>query len=138
MKKREFRDKAARELLKKLVDTAARLNENPNISVSPRYSNMYFKLRKTDNLIQISIKQMGEFEYQLTDLIGYTVGKQTYYRYNDGDDFESVIKKFVKDFGRLYKDLIKSGTFHGFIPITLAYEQNTDEALEEYEKYGIL
>lgn len=138
MKKREFKNKAAAELFKKLVDTAVRLKENPNISVLSKYNNMYFKLKKGGNLIQISVKQTGELEYQLTDMIGDTVGKQAYYRYSEGDDFESVIKKFVKDFGRLYKDLIMSGTFHGFIPITLTYEGNTDEELKEYEKYGIL
>ncbi len=137
MKKREFQRKATAALLKKLVDTADKLNENPNISVLPKYNNSYFKLKKGFNLICISVKQTGELEYQLTDMVGDTFGKQSYYSYKEGDDFESVIKKFADDFGRLYKNLILTDTFHGFLPIELSYEHNTNEALDEYEKYGL-
>lgn len=133
MKKREFQKKAAAALLGKLADVVMELEENPNITITSEYHSSYFKLRKNYNmlgntgrsqiyvqyhagddpehLIQISVKQTGELTYQLTDLI----------------------KKFVEDFGRLYKDFLLAGTLHDFVRIRLSVDADTEEALREYE-----
>ena len=104
MKKREFQKKAAAALLGKLADVVMELEENPNITITSEYHSSYFKLRKNYNLIQISVKQTGELTYQLTDMLGNTGRSQIYVQYHAGDDPEHLIKKFVEDFGRLYKD----------------------------------
>lgn len=133
MKKREFQKKAAAALLGKLADVVMELEENPNITITSECHSSYFKLRKNYNmlgntgrsqiyvqyhagddpehLIQISVKQTGELTYQLTDLI----------------------KKFVEDFGRLYKDFLLAGTLHDFVRIRLSVDADTEEALREYE-----
>lgn len=115
------------------MDVCAELGENPNITVSSKFHSSYFKLRKDYNLIQISVKQTGELSYQLTDMLGNTGEKQIYYEYQEGDSFELVIKKFVNDFGRLYKDFLLCGTLHGFDGIKLSFRTDTEKALEEYE-----
>ena len=106
MKKREFQKKAAAALLGKLADVVMELEENPNITITSEYHSSYFKLRKNYNLIQISVKQTGELTYQLTDMLGNTGRSQIYVQYHAGDDPEHLIKKFVEDFGRLYKDFL--------------------------------
>ena len=115
MKKREFQKKAAAALLGKLADVVMELEENPNITITSEYHSSYFKLRKNYNLIQISVKQTGELTYHA------------------GDDPEHLIKKFVEDFGRLYKDFLLAGTLHDFVRIQLSVDADTEEALREYE-----
>ena len=115
MKKREFQKKAAAALLGKLADVVMELEENPNITITSEYHSSYFKLRKNYNLIQISVKQTGELTYQLTDMLGNTGRSQIYVQYHAGDDPEHLIKKFVEDFGRLYKDFLLAGTLHDFV-----------------------
>lgn len=133
MKKREFQKKATVELLKMLVEVCAKTRENPNITVSSKFHSSYFKLRSNYNLIQISVKQTGEVNYQLTDMLGSTGGKQIYYQYREGDDFQQVIEKFADDFGRLYKDFLLAGTLHDFCEIRLLYGKDAGKELKEYE-----
>ena len=132
MKKREFQKKAAAALLGKLADVVMELEENPNITITSEYHSSYFKLRKNYNLIQISVKQTGELTYQLTDMLGNTGRSQIYVQYHAGDDPEHLIKKFVEDFGRLYKDFLLAGTLHDFVRIQLSVDADTEEALREY------
>ena len=40
-----------------------------------------------------------------------------------------MIKKFVEDFGRLYKDFLLAGTLHDFVRIQLSVDADTEEAL---------
>ena len=133
MKKREFQKKTTAALFKRLVEVCAELGENPNITVSSKFHNSYFKLRKDYNLIQISVKQTGELSYQLTDMLGSTGGKQVYYEYSEGDDFTRIIEKFCGDFARFYKDFLLSGTLHDFCDIKLSYGEDAGAGLEEYE-----
>ena len=133
MKKREFQKKAAAALLGKLADVVMELEENPNITITSEYHSSYFKLRKNYNLIQISVKQTGELTYQLTDMLGNTGRSHIYVQYHAGDDPEHLIKKFVEDFGRLYKDFLLAGTLHDFVRIQLSVDADTEEALREYE-----
>ena len=133
MKKREFQRKAATALLRKLADVVMELEENPNITVTSGHHSSYFKLRKNYNLIQISVKQSGELAYQLTDMLGSTGGSQIYAQYHVGDNPEHLIKKFVEDFGRLYKDFLLAGTLHDFVRIRLSADADTEKALREFE-----
>lgn len=133
MKKREFQKKATVELLKTLVKVCEKTGENPNITVSSKFHSSYFKLRCNYNLIQISVKQTGEVNYQLTDMLGSTGGKQIYYQYREGDDFQQVIEKFADDFGRLYKDFLLAGTLHDLCEIRLLYGKDAGKELKEYE-----
>lgn len=133
MKKREFQKKAAAALLRKLAAVVTELEENPNITITSQFHSTYFKLKKNYNLIQISVKQTGELTYQLTDMLGSTGGSQIYTQYHTGDDSEHLIKKFVEDFGRLYKDFLLAGTLHDFVGIRLSVDADTGEALQEYE-----
>lgn len=133
MKKREFQNKAAGMLFKKLADICAKTGESINITVSSRYNNTYFKLRKHHNLISIAVKQTGELSYSLTDVAGNTYGDLIYYLYDEADNHEAVIKKFADDIGRLYKDLIKAETLHGFCNIELSYSTQAADALKDYE-----
>lgn len=133
MKKREFQKKVTVELFRKLVEVCAELSENPNITVSSKFYSSYFKLRKDYNLIQISVKQTGELSYQLTDMLGNTGGKQIYYEYQERVCVAPVIKKFVNDFGRFYKDFLLCGTLHDFVGIKLSFGTDTEKALEDYE-----
>lgn len=133
MKKREFQKKATAELLKRLAAVCAELGENPNITVSSKFHNSYFKLRNDYNLMQISVKQTGELSYQLTDMLGSTGGKQIYYEYRESDNFTRIIEKFCGDFARFYKDFLLSGTLHDFCDIKLSYGEDAGTGLEEYE-----
>jgi hypothetical protein len=133
MQKREFQKKATSQLLKKLVEVCEELGENPNITVSSKYYSSYLKLRNNYNLIQISVKQTGELNYQLTDMLGITGGKHIYYEYGANDDFTHIIEKFADDFARLYKDFLLSGTLHDFCDIKLSYGEDVGAGLEEYE-----
>ena len=135
MKKREFQKKAAAALLKKLAEVCAGLGKNPNIAVSSRYNSSYFRMRHYGNQIQISVKETGELSYQLTDMLGSTDGRKIYYRYQEKDDFASIINKFADDFGRLYKDFLMAGTLHDFYSIELSYAADPEETLKEYEDY---
>ncbi len=135
MKKREFQKKATSSLFKKLIEVCETLGENPNITVSSKFHSSYFKLRCNYNMIQISIKQTGELSYRLTDMLGSTDGQKMYFQYQEGDDPEHIIGKFVADFGRLYEDFLKAGTLHDFDGISLTYDSDADEALKEYEYY---
>ena len=133
MKKREFQKKATAALFKRLVTVCEDLGENPNITVSSKFNSSYFKLRSNYNLIQISVKQIGELSYQLTDMLGSTGGKQVYYEYRENDDFTHIMEKFSDDFARLYKDFLLSGTLHDFCDIKLSYSEDADIGLKEYE-----
>lgn len=133
MKRREFQRKAVAELVRKLADIVAEVEENPNITITSQYHSTYFKLRKNYNLIQISVKQTGELAYQLTDMLGSTGGSQIYTQYHDGDNPEYLIKKFTEDFGRLYKDFLLAGTLHDFVHIHLSADADIAEVLREYE-----
>ena len=115
MKKREFQKKAAAALLGKLADVVMELEENPNITITSEYHSSYFKLRKNYNML------------------GNTGRSQIYVQYHAGDDPEHLIKKFVEDFGRLYKDFLLAGTLHDFVRIQLSVDADTEEALREYE-----
>ncbi len=133
MKKREFQKKATATLFKKLGSVFEKQKDYPNINVSSKYNNSYFKLRKHFSLISISVKQTGEISYSLTDEIGIKGENVIYYTYNENDDHEAVVKKFAEDFGRLYKDFLKWGSLHGFTCIQLMYSTDTSDALKEYE-----
>ena len=133
MKKREFQKKVAAALLGKLADVVTELEENPNITITSQYHSTYFKLRKNYNLIQISVKQTGELTYQLTDMLGSTGGSKIYAQYHAGDAPEHLIKKFTEDFGRLYNDFLLAGTLHDFVYIRLSADEDTEDALREYE-----
>lgn len=135
MKKREFQKKTTMALFKKLIEVCEKLGKNPNITVSSKYHSSYFKLRCNYNLIQISIKQTGELSYRLTDMLCSTSGQKIYCQYQEGDDFEQIIKKFVADFGRLYEDFLKAGTLHDFDNMSLSYDSDVGEALKNYENY---
>lgn len=136
MKKREFQKKATTELLRRLADVCMELKENPNITITSRYHSAYFKLRKNGNLIQISVKETGEFSYQLYDMLGSTDEKKIYYKYQPTDDHAKIAEKFAEDFGKLYKYLLLSGTLHeGFYCIELGYNVDADEALKELADY---
>ena len=135
MKQREFQKKAAAALLKKLAEVCAEAGKNPNIAVSSRYNSSYFKLRHYGNQIQISVKETGELSYQLTDMLGSTDGRKIYYRYQEKDDFACIIKKFVDDFGRLYKDFLMAGTLHGYYSMDFSYVADSGKELKGYEDY---
>ena len=133
MKKREFQKKQPQRYWENWQMLWMELEENPNITITSEYHSSYFKLRKNYNLIQISVKQTGELTYQLTDMLGNTGRSQIYVQYHAGDDPEHLIKKFVEDFGRLYKDFLLAGTLHDFVRIQLSVDADTEEALREYE-----
>lgn len=135
MKKREFQRKATAELFKKLVEAFSKADENPTISVISKYNSSYVKIRKSYNLLSVTIKQTGELSFRLMDEVSDSGEDVIYYQYDENDDHAAVAKKFAADMGRLYKDLLKAGTFHGFTNIRLSYLDKADEGLKGYEEY---
>lgn len=133
MKKREFQRNAALEIYKRLTDICVELEKVPSLTVCTKHYSHCLELRSGYNKIQITIKQTGEINYQLTDMIGSTVGKQIYYSYGAEDNHAEVIEKFVNDFGRLYKDFLLAGTLHDFDDMKLSYDADAGKALRKYE-----
>ena len=68
-------------------------------------------------------------------MLGSTDGQKTYFQYQEGDDPEHIIGKFVADFGRLYEDFLKAGTLHGFDNLSLSYDSDASKELKEYEYF---
>lgn len=130
MKKREFQKKATAELFCRLAEVCGETGENPNIAVVSKFHSTYFKLRKNGNLIKISVRQTGRLSYQLLDMLENTGGEKVYYQYQEEDDFEQIIEKFVSDLGRLYRDFLVSGTLHGFDSINLSYGLDAGKELK--------
>ena len=133
MKKREFQRKAALELYKRFAEICVELEKVPSITVCTKRYSHCLELRSSYNKIQITIKQTGEINYQLTDVIGSTGGKQIYYLYGAEDSHGEIIAKFVNDFGRLYKDFLLAGALHDFDDIKLSYDTDAEKALMRYE-----
>lgn len=135
MKKTPFQKEATAGLMKALAEVCAECEYNPNINITSKYRNTYFKLRCDFNLIQITIKITGEISYQLTDMLGSTDGKKIYYSYGETDSHEDVVEKFAGDFKRFYKDFLTAGTLHDFDDITLTYEGDVEKELANFEEY---
>ena len=55
--------------------------------------------------------------------------------YTSGDDPEHLIKKFVEDFGRLYKDFLLAGTLHDFVRIQLSVDADTAVSYTHLDVY---
>ena len=147
MKKREFQIKAVALLFKKIANVSEKLCNNsklspnehlrfyPNVDITSKCNNTYFKLRNNLNLISIAVKQTGELSYRLFDEANETSGDIIYYQYAENDNHEAVIKKFADDISRLYKDFMEAQTHHTFCDIRLSYSTQAVDALKEYEQF---
>ena len=135
MDKIDFQKKAVAALFSKLAEGCTKAGVNPNITIATRHSVTCFQLRRRGNDIDITVKQLGEVHYHLTDMRGKTSGRKIYYRYSPQDSHEPIIEKFADDFGRLYKDFLNADSLCGLTDICLSYGADTDMELKKYEDY---
>ena len=85
MDKIDFQKKAVAALFSKLAEGCTKAGVNPNITIATRHSVTCFQLRRRGNDIDITVKQLGEVHYHLTDMRGKTSGRKIYYRYSPQD-----------------------------------------------------
>ena len=88
-------------------------------------------------MLQINLYQKGEITYKVWDCIGICRKEYVkYYVYNENDNHEQILAKFVEDFSRFLKDLYSMGDVHDFSDMfDFTVEGDPNNSLEKYEKF---
>lgn len=110
MRKREFQRAAVFAIIPVIVEYTKEEGKRLTLSVTSKFYDTFINHRFSGGMLQINLYQKGEITYKVWDCIGICREEYVkYYVYNENDNHEQILAKFVEDFSRFLKDCIRWG-----------------------------
>ena len=137
MRKREFQRAAVFAIIPVIVEYTKEEGKRLTLSVTSKFYDTFINHRFSGGMLQINLYQKGEITYKVWDCIG--ICRKEYvkdYVYNENDNHEQILAKFVEDFSRFLKDVYSMGDVHDFsdmFDFTVGGDPNN--SLGKYEKF---